>query len=81
MRGDEKDMETMTRTKTKRRGVTRLGPDLHEIRVRITDPRSGIRKELRCVERLTFKEACALQERMEQELRARSSAPKTRSSG
>jgi integrase len=68
VRGDEKDEESMKRTKTKRRGVTRLGPDLHEIRVRITDPRSGIRKELRRVERLTFKEACALQERMEQEL-------------
>lgn len=54
--------------KTKRRGITRIGPDHFWIRVRITDPRSGIRKECRYRERVSFKEACAIQDRLEKEL-------------
>ena len=54
--------------KTKRRGITRLGPDLYEIRVRTTDPRSGIRKESQRTENVSFKEACAIQDRLEAEL-------------
>ncbi len=45
--------------------ITRLGPDLFKIRVRTTDPRSGIRKESQRTENVSFKEACALQDRLE----------------
>lgn len=66
---------TMLRTKTKRRGITRLGADLYEIRVRLTDPRSGIRRELQETARVPFKEACAIQDRLAEDLAKKLACP------
>lgn len=75
MRGNEEMELSMQRTKTKRRGITRLGPDLFEIRVRTTDPRSGIRREQQVRERVSFKEACAIQDRLAEELARKLETP------
>lgn len=58
----------MKRTQSTRRGIMRLGADQFVIRVRATDPRSGIRKEKTRTERVSFKEACAIQDQLQREL-------------
>jgi integrase len=75
VRGNEEMDLSMQRMKTKRRGITRLGPDQFLIRVRITDPRSGIRKESQETASVSFKEACAIQDRLTAELEASIACP------